>query len=39
MLSFIPEDNHGFIITPILDEEDCYKYRHKYLGKGVWLDD
>lgn len=39
MLSFIPEDNHGFIITPILDEEDCYKYRHKYLGKGGWLDD
>jgi hypothetical protein len=39
MLSFIPEDNHGFIITPILDEEDYYKYQRKYLGKGVWLDD
>jgi hypothetical protein len=39
MLSFIPENNHGFMIIPILDEEDCYKYKQKYLGPGGWLDD
>ena len=32
MLDLIPEENHGFIITPVLDEEQCYKYVNKYLG-------
>lgn len=32
MLNFIPEDNNGFIIIPLLNEEDYYEHEIKWLG-------